>query len=163
MRESRNYYLDTGYLLSYLYRPKEEALRKLNIDKEQMRTTVRVIGAIKPENVKIPVFAMGEAASKLAEKNISIGVVDLISRFEIAWPSREEFNVFCEIIDKLSDEDQRLESMDCLIVALALANPDCRGLLTFDKNLINNKVVLKLSKRVVRKRDFLVTDDPAVR
>lgn len=160
MERNKYYYVDTAYLLSYLYQTKMQYMRGFDIDPEQVRTARSVMGFLNAENIKIPVFVIAEAAAKSAEKSSMMSVVDLTAGFETAWLSRDRLNDFCKTVEEISENDPRLEPMDCLIASLALVNDECCGLLTFDRVLINNRVIYRLSKKYGKEGSFVVTDDP---
>lgn len=161
MKDAKHFYLDTGYLFSYLYQLNKQKLQNLEIDPEGARVARSVVSYLTVEKVKIPVFALGEAVAKLVEKKVNIGILDLNISAGIAWLNRDWVDIFIRALDNLVRKDPLLDMMDGLIVSLAIADPSCCGLLTFDSKLVNNKAIYEVNKKLYGgKRKFIVTHDP---
>lgn len=160
MATKQFWYLDTVYLISYIHRYIKNKIAQNLVDREQSNIARRVIGKIKPENIKVPVIVWGEVLTQLKEKQVDLGVMSLTSDFETAWLRRNETKTFSKIVHDLAEKEMRLEPFDCLITAFAIASSECCGLLTFDSHLIGNVAIKEIIDEIGRSGTFTIIEEP---
>jgi predicted nucleic acid-binding protein len=153
------YYLDTNYLFAYLAHRHAEYFKRVDIDREQSLRANRVITHLTPSKIKVSVFVLAESVMQLREKEIDIGTVILHGDFETAMLRREDINKFIKALEMLI-ENKSLEEMDSIIVAHAISSSECRGLLTFDNRLINNRTINDTNRAINDSKGIVITSDP---
>lgn len=153
------YYLDTSYLITYLSFKHEPIAKKMSIKSDAHITANSVIKSIS-QKIRIPIIVVSEAVRQLMEHEVPIGVVEIFGGLEVAYLKRELLADFSSILRDLVERDERLEPIDCMIAAFSIASPECCGLLTFDRELVENKVIKDIIRERYPSREFLVTSDP---
>jgi predicted nucleic acid-binding protein len=78
--------------------------------------------------------------------------------FAIRWVQASDLEQFLKLACEIKNADYGLEPSDALIIAQSLVDAKCRGLLTFDGDMMASVGV----KDVVRKHraGFVITDKP---
>jgi len=152
------YYLDTNYLIAYLANRHSDYFKRIKIDKEQILKATRIVSNRKIK-IKVPIFVIAELVTQLREKGIDMGTDILYGDFEPAMLRRGDIDNFIKALEMLI-KDKLLEEMDGIIVANAIASSECRGLLTFDKKLINNKTINDTNRAINRSEGIVITSDP---
>ncbi|MEM4497355.1 MAG: hypothetical protein QW692_00830 [Nitrososphaerota archaeon] len=158
-RAEQFYYLDTNYLINYLSFKHDLIAKSMSIDRNARTIANSVIKSLS-RRIKIPFIVISEAAGKLMEHEINIGIIEILGDLEIAFLRRELIANFSSILRDLAEMDRRLEPMDCMIAAFSIASPECLGLLTFDSKLIENRAIKNIVEEKYPGREFLVTSDP---
>jgi hypothetical protein len=78
--------------------------------------------------------------------------------FTICWVERSELRQFLKLVDDIRTAVDRIQPSDVLIVAQSMVDARCRGLLTFDGEMIDS---VRLKDVISKNRPgFIVTDDP---
>jgi len=154
------YYLDANYLIAYLARRQSKDFRKrLNIDKDQENKANKVISSLTSSRIKVSIFVLAELIMKIKEKGINVGALILCADFEVAMLRRGDINNFIKALGELV-RDELLEEMDSIIVAHAISSSECKGLLTFDRKLINSRSVTEVNREINGSKPIVITSDP---
>lgn len=83
------------------------------------------------------------------------------NRIEIYHLDKEGLGRFTDLVNRIRGRERYIEATDTLIVAYSIADKECRGLLTFDRNLIDSKYLKDLIAKHVRDRKgYTITDQP---
>jgi len=151
--------LDTNYFIAYLTWRYKSSVNwgKSLIDSEAGRQANSIIKSLNGRQVKIHIFTLAETIAQLHENQANIGLSFLFD-FDVVYLQRDSLQLFADILKELYEQDPSLEPYDTLIVASALSNHYCIGLLTFDAELIGNKKILAVARKY--KMNFNVTDSP---
>lgn len=114
----------------------------------------------------IPDLCVGEMVQVVAEKKLEVDFEHLLREFRkgrlvMGHVKEEDLTLYSNLIPKIRKADQRLESSDIRILAFSMADRDCRGLMTFDRKLIESTGLRKfITREVTFKKEHLITDDP---
>jgi hypothetical protein len=74
---------------------------------------------------------------------------------------KEDMMLYSSSIPEIRKVDKYLESSDVRIIALSIADRDCRGLLTFERRLIDSAGLGKfIANEVTFKEGHFITGDP---
>jgi len=157
----KHYFLDTNYLLNFLSFRNKKLSKVIAAKHEQIQVANSVIKSLE-KHIKVPIIVVAETVHQLHELGVNVGISELMV-FETSYLKREHLCYFVKLMHKLSEKDPMLESMDCMIVAFSLADPQCVGLLTFDANLHSNRAIQDVLRETFTDRDFVITDDPRSR
>jgi len=67
------------------------------------------------------------------------------------------------MVNQIKREERGIGATDVLIVAYSIVDRWCRGLLTFDQNLINSRGLKDLvSKHVKDRKGYIISDEPQI-
>ena len=105
------------------------------------------------------IFVLAELVTQLKEKGINVGIGVLYSNFELAMLRREDINKFIKALRILA-KDPMLEEMDSIIVAHAMSSSECKYFLTFDRKLINNKIINEANRKLNEGNGLVITSYP---
>jgi len=163
------YHLDTNYLLAYL---EERAHRYDKVpysDWDTAHTARQVVdwGEGRRLRLKASELAVGELVRVLYEKqraekakSFLIHLSTLIEhRTVIIYSYRRTLEELANIVTEIRRGDNRIEINDILIVAQAMLDQECVGILTFDRLILGSKGL----KRVLEEHDrknFQISADP---
>jgi len=106
--------------------------------------------------------AFGETIHILMEKEMDLDLDHIHSRMEyynIKVTNMPNSNILIDIIRKIREYDDRLNYNDMLIVAAAIADPDSKGLITTDSDMIGNIAISEVASSM-GKPNFIVSDNP---
>lgn len=149
-----SYHLDTSYLFHLLAPEKRDEARVARDSLSKLRG--------RGYTLRISDVAMGELVKLGVKKGLPLerlpNVLDR-ERIEVYSLKREEVNEFINIVNHLRSrhlEGEELHPPDCLIVAYSMTDRESRGLLTFDRNLIENRRIPEIKR--LKRRKFEVTD-----
>jgi hypothetical protein len=93
---------------------------------------------------------MGEVSKHIADEKMTVGHV-----------RPEDLRHYSSLVAKVQRVDSYLESTDVRILAMSIADRECKGLLTFEGKLLGNPALLKfIAREVTFKKGHLITDDP---
>jgi predicted nucleic acid-binding protein len=154
-------YLDTNYLIAYLAHRYQEFFRGLYVDSDQRREANSVVTRLtsKRIGIRVQIFVLAELVTQLKEKGINVGIGVLYSNFELAMLRRENINKFIKALRILA-KDPMLEEMDSIIVAHAMSSSECKYFLTFDRKLINNKIINEANRKLNEGNGLVITPYP---
>jgi len=119
--------------------------------------------------VKISHVALGETLQVLYEKDLQISPKTLFSliksgEIRVYGLERERVGKFLDFLGRINKKEQRNERPipppDSLIVAYSMVDRNCRGLLTFDSELIQSRRLKTLILNKLRYKKFEITDRP---
>lgn len=83
---------------------------------------------------------------------------------EIGHVKEEDLMLYSNLIPQVRKADKLFESSDVRILAFSMADKDCRGLLTFERKLIDSAGIRRfIAKQVNFKKGHVITDDPFAR
>lgn len=150
------YYIDTCYLAEYLRYPEGDLSKQAKpvIDRLKIRGS-----ALKVSEVSAGEFAR---VASLREDNETL-MCSLYHRikdkeFTICWVENSELAQFLKLVAEIRNADDAIQPSDVLIVAQSMVDTRCRGLLTFDGEMLSSG---KLTDVITKNRaGFIVTDDP---
>ncbi len=114
----------------------------------------------------IPDVCLGELVKVSAQKKLQIDFKEVTSELEkgkmtVGHVKERDLRHYSNLVPKVRGADRYLESTDVRILAMSMADRDCRGLLTFEGKLIENPGLLKfIAKEMTFKKNYLITDDP---
>jgi len=123
----------------------------------------------KQQPIKISEVALGEYFRILVDKEFKEDPEALLSHalFKIKQRTTisicvlpiEKLSRFISLIGHIKSKNQRIDFTDVIILACSLADEECRCLLTFDQELIQNKDINDVVKKETKDRKgFLITD-----
>jgi hypothetical protein len=70
---------------------------------------------------------------------------------------------FVDLVSKIKSKNQRIDSNDILILACSISDKECKGLLTFDQELIYSKEIdYVVRSHVSDRKNFTITDRPPI-
>lgn len=156
------YHLDTCYLMAYL---------KLASTDDQVRRASEVVHRLlsKQYIIRFSQVALGEFIDVLTKEGLHVTLGDLLdflnpSRgFEVFRLDRRGIGRFTDLVNMIKRKDRYIEPTDVLILAYSIADRDCRGLLTFERKLIDSKSLKDLiGKHAQDRKRFTITDYPRV-
>jgi hypothetical protein len=116
--------------------------------------------------VTVPDMCMGELIQVVVEKKLQVdfGVVVkalVKAKLRVSHVKEEDLRLYSGLVPKIRKADDRLESSDVRILAMSMADRDCRELLTFERKLIESTGLLRFIAREMNfKKSYLITDDP---
>jgi hypothetical protein len=114
----------------------------------------------------IPDMCAGELIRVVGEKRLQIDFEDMIKELRkgklgVRHVEERDLMLYSNLIPKIRKADRLLESSDVRILALSMADRECRGLLTFERKLIESAGLRRFIDREVNfKKGYFITDDP---
>lgn len=163
-----SFHLDTSYLIAYIQR------KFVRVD--EAVTASKVIGRLRSKgyDIRVCVVTVGEAINLILKKGSRVGARpdqliwelynELESRNLTLWlPERRHLGRITNIVNMVKRKDKHIDAMDVLIVAFSIADKECRGFLSFDRDVIQSRALKKLVEEHARDRKrFVITDWPDV-
>ncbi|MEM3693020.1 MAG: hypothetical protein QXI39_03250 [Candidatus Bathyarchaeia archaeon] len=157
--------MDTSYLISYLeffnQKPPDEArIAKRQIDELKYKGCI----------LKLSIFTVGEGFYKLttdsrlseSRQHLSSRLLEMSTEgriFDIYRPDMEELGNIKKVVDSIiRSGEYNTDAVDILILAHAIADLKCHGLLTFDYRMINSKGIAKVVREHTKGRKFIIAD-----
>lgn len=136
-RTPQCYHLDTNYVINYLlfnYVPTDET-----------RTARQVVNRLLDHeiSVKASAITVGEFVKKLKKflafplLNDLAGLIE-DETFQVHSLEESCIGQLGALASRIRQDDNRIEPMDVFIVAHSFIDVECRGLLTFERNLIDS-------------------------
>jgi hypothetical protein len=116
--------------------------------------------------VVVPDICFGELVQVVGEKKLEVDFGHLLrelgkGRLVVRHVGEKDLMHYSNLVPKIWKADRLLESTDVRIIALSIADRECRGLLTFEKKLIESAGLRKfIAKEVTFKKSYLISDDP---
>ncbi len=111
---------------------------------------------------RITHVAFGETLHRLMVKKIDMDlgrISNRIQHYNIEIRNMPDYNSLKKIMNFIREHDDRLDYNDILIVAAAIADKECSGLITMDSNMIGNQAIDLAAQNYGKKR-FIVSDNP---
>lgn len=161
-----SFHVDTNYLIDFFrakYFPEEPTCQLAS-------------GVINEEvyhgKVKASVIVIGEFVDAVVKKKHSpellTDLADFIEdgKLEVCYVEAHKVGRYTDLLLKVRHEVQGEDvgSTDVLILAHCMTDIDCKGLLTFDDDILTSKGIKKVLQEHVRnRRRPIITDDPRKR
>lgn len=135
---------------------------------DQTELASRSINSIRAKGVTatIPDICVGELVRVVGEKKLEIDLQVLLKelgkgRLAVGHVKEDDLMLYSNLIARIRKVDKFPESSDVRILAFAMADRNCRGLLTFERKLIESTNLQRfIAKQVNFKKGHLITDDP---
>jgi len=157
------YHLDTNYLIELLesFLPRRKSPDQADFASE----AVHGLGS-KGFEVCVSDTVVGETVNVIITKKYPIHLNDFASliqkkQLKIVHVREDEFRHFARILIDVRKADRELETNDVRIIAHSMVDRECRGLLTFERKLIESRTLKEFIATKVRfKKRYSVTDNP---
>jgi predicted nucleic acid-binding protein len=137
-------------------------------NREQTELATKTVNGMIAKGIRavIPDICMGELVKVSAKKRLELDFEEVSKciaeeKIVVGHVKLEDLRHYSSLVAKVSGVDSYLESTDVRILAMSIADRDCKGLLTFEGKLLGNPALLTFIAREVNfKRGHLITDDP---
>jgi predicted nucleic acid-binding protein len=163
------YHLDTNYLISYLqssYTHSDEA-RHASQSIEHLLYNgylIEVSEVVVGEFMKVLVDKKGELGTSPTNLLSELYTFCTHSGVELYRLDAKRLGRFTDLVNRIKKKERYIEATDVLIVAYSIVDRRCKGLLTFDQNLINSRSLKELIDECAQDRKgYTITDQPPSR
>ena len=118
--------------------------------------------------IRVSQITIGEFFDVLAKKHLPIDpsrLPELIRKGDIDVSSvdKQRLGRFADMVNKVRKGDPYIEPTDVLIVARSIADKECKGLLTFERKLLESKGLKKVTgKHTQDRKAYSITEDPGI-
>ncbi len=153
------YHLDTNYLINYLTHIYDTS--------DLSRRASQVVNQALAKGIPLKISALvGGEFLNVASKYTSPLLYDLAGfieqgKFAICIIEQAHLDQFGTLIPKIRQSDNRIESMDVLLVAHSMIDVECKGFLTFDAKIINSLGLKSIiDESPTHRNRFQITDEP---
>lgn len=158
------YHIDTNYLIDFFrvkYSPKDDQAKLASkvINQETYRG-----------KVKASVLVIGEFLDVVVEKNLPRQLLNDLAdyiqdgKLEVCLFEQPRIGRYTYLSHKIRNADNRIGCTDVFIVAHSMTDIDCKGLLTFDRDILTSMGIPKvIDKHIQNRKHFRITDDPTTR
>lgn len=113
-------------------------------------------------NFVVSHVALGETIHEFMNKDLDLTLDEICSKlhhYNINVKSIPDLDILVKIINKIREYDDRLNHNDIVIVATAIADPQSKGLITTDSDMIGN-IAINEAAKFMNKPKFIVSDNP---